>query len=291
MIITFDEQKHQYTNETGESIPSVTQILGKVYGTGLENAPEYFVNRAAAKGTKIHKEIETYLNGGKEGETPEFKCWLKEMRLLGYSNKDTDYECEKIICATTPYGQFAGTLDFFADGIIKDWKTCKTATRKQIDKWQKQLSFYIYALRQMGYQTSDKADIFHLTDICTNITVDYLGDGWVEETMRLYQAGETPKEETQLLTVSVKELQLLEDTLFQIQALEKVAEEYRARIKNEMERRGILNIQIGKVKMTLVPGTVRATFDSTSFKSEHADLYKQYIKNTEVKPSLRITVK
>lgn len=290
MIITFDETKHQYTTDSGEIIPSVTQILGKVYGTGLEGAPEFFVNRAAEKGTAIHKEIETYIQTGKMGKTPEFKVW-HEM-FVCHKEAMSGWESEKIILGNTKFGSFAGTVDLLAYGFLYDWKTCKTATRKQIDKWQKQLSFYAYALRQMGQTVNEPLKIVHLTDKCEVITADYLGDEFVEETMRLYQAGLKAEKPTQeLQTVSVKDIQALEDVLFQIAKLEKVAEDYRAKIKEEMERRSILNLQIGKVKMTYVPGSVRATFDSKSFKADEPELYEQYIKNTEVKPSLRITVK
>lgn len=286
MIITFDEEKHVYTNEKGEVIPSVTQILGTVYGTGLENAPSYFIERAAEKGTKIHKEIEAYLNNGEPGKTPEFNAWFEWFNL----HKFGDYKSEEIIFAQTPFGPFAGTLDFFANKVF-EWKTCKTATRKQIDKWQKQLSFYIYAKKQVDL-VSLLADIIHITDKVEVIEVPYLGDEFVEETMRLYAAGETPKEETyELETVSKKELQTLEDVLLQMDALQLVIDEYRKKALEEMERRGILNIQVGKVKMTYVPGTVRDTFDSKAFKAAEPDLYEKYIKKTEVKPSLRITVK
>lgn len=300
MSIIFDEIGHTYTDDkTGKIEPSVTQILGVVYGTGLENAPAQFVKRAADKGTGIHKEIETYLCAGKQGETPEFLAWHEW--FTRYTQPFTTYESEKIIHAQTPYGSFAGTLDFYGNGFIYDWKTCKTATRQQVAKWQKQLSFYAYAMRKMGYSVNEPLKIVHVNgNDLEVITCDYLGDEFVEETMHLYkeitegrktQQDAILSEQKELLTVSVKEMQLLEDTLLQIKALEMVAEDYRERIKAEMEQRGILDLQVGKVKMTYVPATVRAAFDSKAFKAEHADLYKQYIKETEVKPSLRITVK
>jgi hypothetical protein len=178
------------------------------------------------------------------------------------------------------------------NGFLYDWKTCKTATRSQIAKWQKQLSFYAYALRQMGQVLNEPLNIVHLTDKCDIIKVDYLGDDFVEETMRLYSAGEVAeKPQYDLETVSQKDLSLLEDTLFQIESLEKVADSIRAKIKEEMERRGILDLQIGKVKMTYVAGTIRQTFDSKKFREDDPDLYAVYLKDTVVKPSVRITIK
>lgn len=288
MNITFDEVGHTYTDQHGNIIPSVTQILGKVYGTGLEDAPSFFVERAANKGTAIHKEIDTYLKTGKQGETPEFKAFWKWFSFGG-SGK---WESEKIIYATTPYGSFAGTADFL-DTFLRDWKTCKTATKKQIKKWQMQLSFYYYALIRMGYALNLPLKIMHLTDTLEVINVEYLGDKFVEETMEMYSKGEavidvsTPKE---LQTVSENELLVLQATIMQIEALEQRAQEIREKIKDEMERRGILDVRVGDVKITYVSGTVRRSFDSKTFKAEHEDLYKQYQKDVEVKPSVRITI-
>ena len=291
MIITFDEKKHAYTDESGIIYPNPTSIIGKVYGTGLENAPTYFVERAAEKGHFHHTEFDTYIKTGETGNTPEFNAWFSWFN----SSKVAfgKYESEKIVFATTKHGAFAGTLDFYGNGFIYDWKTCKTATKKQIKKWQMQLSFYGYAMRQMGYAVNEPLKIVHVNgNNLEVINVDYLGDDFVEETMRLYSAGEVAeKPQYDLETVSQKDLALLEDTLFQIESLEKVADSIRAKIKEEMERRGILDLQIGKVKMTYVAGTIRQTFDSKKFREDDPDLYAVYLKDTVVKPSVRITIK
>lgn len=285
MIITFDEEKHEYRVDNITPVASVTYILGQVYGTGLENAPSFFVNRAADKGHFHHAEFDTYNKTGKKGTSPEFEVWYQHFgKITG--------ESEKIVYAETPYGAFAGTVDLFANGFVYDWKTCKTATKQQVAKWQKQLSFYCYALRQMGEAVNEPLKIVHVNggDLEV-INVDYLGDKFVEETMRLYSEGKQPEKPAyELQTVSRSDLQTLEDVLLQIQALELVAEDYREKIKAEMEKRGILDLQVGKVKMTYVAGTVRHTFDSKKFKQDSPDLYMSYLKETQVKPSLRITL-
>jgi hypothetical protein len=46
-----------------------------------------------------------------------------------------------------------------------------------------------------------------------------------------------------------------------------------------------------KIQLTTVTPKPRETFDTTRFKKEHPDLYTEYVKLSEVKPSVRITVK
>lgn len=296
MIITFDEQNHAYTDEQGNQFPSPTQILGVVYGTGLENAPKFFVDRAAEKGHITHAEIDNFLKTGQEGESAEFRVWHRWWTFAARFDK---YENEKIVYAQTPSGAFAGTLDFYANGWLWDWKTSKTATKAQIEKWTMQLSFYCYAMRQMGYVVNEPLKILHITDKFSTIHIKYLGDKFVEETMAKYKdivAGKAvqqvkPAPEQELQTVSPKDIALLEDTLFQIETLEKVVADIRGKIKDEMERRGILDVQIGKVKVTYIPGTIRQTFDSKSFQKDDPYMYQMYLRDSHVKPSVRITVK
>ena len=289
-FITFDEEKHQYTNaRTGEVLPSVTQIINAVYGSGLEQAPSKFVERAAEKGSKIHAEIDTYLTKGTIGETPEFKTWLN---WSGFSKKNIycAYLAEYIVSTDTKYGSFAGTVDFFANGFVYDWKTSKTATRKQLEKWQMQLSMYCYALRQMGNIVNEPLKVVHITDKVEVINVEYLGDEWVENTVKMYYEGQKVenKPETSLQTVDEKTLAHFGNVLKQIAELEKSIEPIREQIKAEMEKRKILALKAGNVSVTYVAPTKRETFDTKRFKAENVDLYKQYTKTSEVKSSIRI---
>lgn len=295
-MIVFDEVAHTYTDQrTGAVLPSVTQIIGKVYGTGLENAPSHFVERAAEKGTVIHKEIENYLKTGEHGETKEFEVWHK---WFGFGNpiygwpltSEFNPKVEFLISSFTENGSFAGTADFLANGFIYDWKTCKTATKKQIKKWQMQLSMYCYALRQMGNIVNEPLKVVHITDKVEVINVDYLGDEWVEETIRKYYSGEKveQKPETSLQTVDEKTLVHFGNVLKQIAELEKSIEPIREQIKAEMEKRQILALKAGNVSVTYVCPTTRETFDTKRFKAENVDLYKQYTKTSEVKSSIRI---
>jgi hypothetical protein len=57
-----------------------------------------------------------------------------------------------------------------------------------------------------------------------------------------------------------------------------------------MEKRKILALKAGNVSVTYVSPTKRETFDTKRFKAENVDLYKQYIKTSEVKSSIRIKV-
>ena len=153
MNITFDAENHLYFNGKGFIVPSVTEIIGAVYGTGLENAPAYFVERSAEKGTKIHKEIEAFIDSEPlpeelTAETNEFIDYV----AAGNLDLKPFSKTEQILWASTPFGEFCGTADLFCNGWLIDFKTSKTATREQKDKWQKQLSLPLcYEERRQKY--------------------------------------------------------------------------------------------------------------------------------------------
>lgn len=292
MSITFDEKNHIYQDEKGFIIPSVTELLGKVYGTGLENAPAHLVKARADIGTAIHKEANLWLN--KEITAEDFKH--KETHFFANWANENNFKYTKsefIAYASTPFGEVCGTVDLFADGYIYDLKTSKTSTRKQIEKWQMQLSFYTYMLKQAGKSVLGMK-VLHLTeDGCEEIPLEYLGDDFVEATMKLYKEGQTvtPSITTELQTIDKSDLEYLQYSLETIAKLEQNIDSIKEALRIEMEQRNILNLKVGNVEISYIAPHKSKRFDSTKFKAEHADLYKAYQKETEVKSSIRMALK
>lgn len=293
MTITFDDENHLYFNADGFIVPSVTEIITSVYGSGIEAAPIELVQRAAAKGTKIHSEIEQFVKSGNAA-----KDISAETRFfIDYAEKNLNIKVfakpEMILHATTPTGEFCGTLDLFCGGYIYDYKTSRTATKEQIIKWQMQLSFYFFALKQAGKSVLG-IKVLHLTaDGCKEIPLEYLGDEFVLKTMALYSAGEKaekPAPTTELQTVPQETLVRFEKDLKLIKMLENSIEKVKTKIKEEMESRNLLSLQVGDVAISYVSPTVRKSFDSAKFKAEHSDLWPLYQKESKIAGSIRIKV-
>jgi len=77
----------------------------------------------------------------------------------------------------------------------------------------------------------------------------------------------------------------------EIKAAKAKEEKLKDMILKEMEDKKILAIENDDLKITYVSETYRTTFDSSKFKEEHLDLYQDYLKDTYVKSSIRITTK
>ena len=76
----------------------------------------------------------------------------------------------------------------------------------------------------------------------------------------------------------IKELKEAEDTIKQ-------------KILEEMETKGILKIDTADITISYIASSDRETFDSKRFKTEHADLFDEYVKMTPVKSSVRLKLK
>lgn len=287
--IIFDQIAHTYTeSRTGEKLAPVNHIINEVYGNGVAFVKREILNERSKHGKDVHEDVNKWMTIDGYYD-PNF---LETIRLIEwFEMNDIDLsepESEKIVHVP---GMFAGTADLFNKGILYDYKTSKNKpTRKMLAHWQKQLSFYYFALKSMGKEPKSML-VLHLTkDGCTPYPMKYLGDQWVLDTYQAFVEGrklEEPKE-TSLQTVNKRTVQKLQRTLEKIALMKKEVDTIREQIKNEMEKRGIVALKIGDVNVTYVGPGKRKSFDVDRFKAENEDLYEQYTKESEVKSSIRI---
>ena len=298
--ILFESVAHRYSDaRTGQEIPSVNKIITAVYGSGLEGAPIYFVDRAADLGHERHAELEEYVKNKVAGQSEGFINLYKACCRKGWSLTN-GWESERILCAETPAGPFCGTRDLYCGhlAILADLKTSKTWTKKQAEKAQMQLSFYAYADRQAG-RPVEKAYIIRANDSIGEILeVELLPDSFVEETVRKYYAGEKVEPEGKKTATAADlaelkqntELLALKECLLAIEQAESKAKEIRERLLAEMESRGIEQLDIDGLKIYYVAATERKSVDTAKLKAERPEVYENYLKVSKVKPSLRVTL-
>lgn len=134
-MVTFVEETHQYFNEDGNELISVTTLMQK---HGL--APSYagvareVLNAKAQRGSHIHKEIEEYIKEGKIGFTAELLNFIKTPKG------------EILVSEGLVYNDIvAGTCDLImyenGEYIISDIKTTYRIHKEAVS-WQ--LSIYAY---------------------------------------------------------------------------------------------------------------------------------------------------
>lgn len=78
-----------------------------------------------------------------------------------------------------------------------------------------------------------------------------------------------------------------------IKELKTLQDEYKARLIEEMKAKGLkgLKDETNGITITYVYPTTKETFNTKKFKEENASLYDEYVTFSEVKESIKITIK
>jgi len=74
-------------------------------------------------------------------------------------------------------------------------------------------------------------------------------------------------------------------------ALEAKEAELRQAIKEEMQANNIKTFDDGVVSITIKDGYIRQDFDKTKFQAENPELYRMYLKNTNVNSTMIVKIK
>lgn len=119
--LTFTEEDHTYTDETGARWESVTQILTRLGFIDYTGANRAVMEAAMDRGKKVHQAIHYYNEGDLDEEqldtalVPYLYAYKKFMRESGF----VPLELEKVVHNATY--RYAGTLDAIG---IKDGRSC-----------------------------------------------------------------------------------------------------------------------------------------------------------------------
>lgn len=76
-----------------------------------------------------------------------------------------------------------------------------------------------------------------------------------------------------------------------LKALKKAEDELKQNLMEEMEKAGIKSLASDELLITYVLPSTKETFDTARFKKENPELYDDYIKISDTKSSIRITVR
>lgn len=295
-MIEFREDTHEYLLGDKKLI-SVTQLMRKHgLAPSYDAVPSEVLKAKAERGTLIHKEIEQYIKHREIGFTIELANFIEYMRLMREVNgiNIEVLESEQII-----YNDIvAGTVDLtlLEDGIytVADIKTTATLHKEAVS-WQ--LSIYAYLIAGITGNLPEKGQAFHF-DKDGNLNVVDISLKPIEEVIRLIDCERRGEIYTQELTVSntqLAELVEVESLIKRIEEQKKAAEaqatELRAQLMQAMEANGVNSFENENIKITYVAPTTRTAIDSAKLKKELPEIAEKYSKTSNVKASLRITLK
>ena len=292
MGITFDSINHRYFKD-GDLKPSVGEIVNYYLDIDLSNIPAEILAKAQERGTDIHLMVDKILSG-EDFETMYSKEY-KDFEYLRKKHKIKADSIESIVYAWTPNGDYCGTYDLY-DSKSKILYDIKTSYEKHIEEWTLKTNLYRYALEQSRTKVKEIKIIYLPSDKSQNkaevFNLEILPDLKVEEVIKCFYRKERPaKEVVELKCLSqdgIKQLALAFETVKRIQTEIDVM---KAKIKEEMESRNILNIQTPEFNISVRKAHIKRMFDSKKFKEDFPEIYEQYSRDINAKSSINIELK
>lgn len=130
--IEFDEKTHTY-KVNGKELPSVTTITGILSSIEYKEIDKEILERAAKKGSAVHKAIEDYTNWNDYELDIKYEPFMQSFKK---ALQEEQFELIKAEFKLTN-GEICGTIDNMSqlgkDRIIIDYKTTATIHKKLLE--------------------------------------------------------------------------------------------------------------------------------------------------------------
>ena len=285
--VVFNEVEHTYTLD-GKLLHGITGMLSRqLFANKYTGIPQYILDAAAERGTRIHKDCEFADATGLEPQTIEGKNYLElrkdfEVVTNEYTVSDNEYFASNIDCVWEKGNEV----------IIADIKTTSHLDEDYVS-WQLSIYAYLFELQNPDLKVSKLYAVWLRDDKAKLIEVPRKDDDTIVALMNCEKNGDkylVPVEDAQaLITHSAVDI-LIE--------AKQMAEYYTNRYKEieeallkAMAESGTKQWQTEKLKATYTPAGESERFDSKRFQAEHPELYCQYMTKSTRKESVRITIK
>ena len=292
-ICTFKEDTHQYflvdkaTGEVVKELISVTTLLKKHgLSPNYSGVPSETLKAKAEYGSFVHKELENYIKKGEIGFSQELQDFLTYCKNTNFIPTQSEFIVYNDIVA--------GTVDIrgynYTHKILGDFKTTATLHKEAVS-WQ--LSIYAYLFKK---DIRFKLQAFHFNDGLKVVDIEFKPIEEIEKLLEcerkgeLYQQKQLVVAEDLLLQVAEAEQKIKDFDLLK-KEVEKQAELLKQQLIDTMREQGIKSFENDNMKITYVEPITRETIDSTRLKKEMPEIAEQYKKISNVKDSVRITLK
>lgn len=286
-LVVFNEEKHEYWLGD-KQLNGITGMIGRQIfgGAKYDGVPQAIMERARAKGTLVHKEIEDWCKSGENGFTDELQDFIALKEQLGFEVLANEF--------TVDDGDyFATNIDLVLLSGNKV-ELCDIKTTYALDQeylsWQLSINAVLFEK-----QTGVEVDVLSSFWKGKRILIDRKPNELVMELLNAEKAGKSFQVTTALDNVSTDKYMLLQTAIKslkqQLEELEEQEQTFKADFMAKMKEHNIKTLDLEFVKITYVAPTTKQTLDGKALKEQLPKIYEQFVKESDVKESLRITVK
>lgn len=292
--VTFDELEHTYANADGKALSGVTGLLGRqLFKDKYDGISKGIMEKAAERGNLIHRQIEMFETFGGDNLAPEVDAYKAMKEKNKYDTLATEW-------LVSDKEHVASSIDvIFEKGKKLILCDIKTTSKLDMEYLSWQLSIYKYLL----LLDNPKAKIEKLVACWLPreqygrpkmVDVPEKPMEWVKELIECDARGEqwvNPEapvaQEESSLAVPVE----LCETIAEFLRYEKAVKDLKEKLKVMLEEHNIKKWECDSFSATITPPGKVSKFDSKAFAKDHADLYDEYMRESDRKSSIRFTLK
>lgn len=285
--VVFNADEHTY--KLGDTyLQGITGLLSKhLFPDKYTNVPEHVLEAAKEKGTRIHDEIEMFLNGFEIADPmPETVSFM----MIPKSFIESEY-------LVSDNANFATKIDLVGDDLsLYDIKTTYEVDEDYC-AWQLSICAELFELQNPDLKVKNLAVIW-LKDGAEVIPVERIPSENIKKLLDCEINGTLYRDTLTELVLAEKELKKLADIEGEIIRYE--SELKKAKAESDKLKTGLLgamkkaniNKYEGKgITLTVRAGYTRSSIDSARLKEEKPEIYGAYLKESKVKESLTIKLK
>ena len=276
-MVNFDESTHTYTDENGKKLISATTLLKNAgISPSYDFVNEQVLKAAADRGTLIHKEIEDYIKKGEIGFTRELQEFIRYVE----DNNLTVLASEKQV----NNDNVAGTIDLIVNTQAVSWQLSIYKDLDLNNDYENHQDYEDAFLQVWHFDKDGNLTVKELIEV-NKKQIDELYDSYINGTQFMVKVEDN----------DLAELYEVEKIIAYFENEKKKAEEnaklIRDKIVASMKEQGVAKFENDKITISYIAPSTKETLDSAALKRDRPDIYSQYKKVSNVKESVRITLK
>lgn len=287
--VVFDEDAHTYTLN-GKELHGITGMLNRqLFPDKYKDVPDFVMQKAADRGSEVHEDCRWADSTNLPPSTEECKTYLelrKDYTVVAneYTVTDSEYFASNIDCVWEKDGEV----------VLADIKTTYSLDKEYLS-WQLSIYAYLFELQNPELKVSKlfgawlpkSLEKAKLVEVERKPTEEIIKLMECEKNGEMYLV--PVKDEKQLITRSA--VDILIEAKEMADYYKKRYEDIQEQLLAAMKEHGVKSWDTEELKATYTAPSERTTFDEKKFQEEHPELYKEYLKKSTRKESLRITIR
>jgi len=289
--VNFDRESHTYWLGEKQLSGVTSTLLHRMNPNKYTGVPQEKLNERAAVGSTIHGIVELYESIGIESDDINLQNYIRMKEEHHLTHLASEYVVSDLERYASPIDHVF--IDESDNIVIVDVKTTYSFDREYV---RYQLSIYkrFFELQNPDLKVSKIAGMwlhdreygYYELDLVSDTLLDYLFECESEDKpfVPAEAFSNLPEVVKNTAPAIIEKMRLMDECKAFI-------DREKAAIYKIMEENDFKSFIGFDLVMTRILPTVRQSFDSARFKKEHPDMYDEYTKESEVKGSLKITLK